>query len=27
LSGGYRCGTTINLNGSTAWQRIVLHRD
>jgi cysteine-rich repeat protein len=26
LSPGFRCGTTSNLNGSTAWERIVLHR-
>jgi len=27
LAGGYRCGISLNLNGSTAWQRVVLHRD
>src|SRR6266853_272442 len=27
LFGGYRCGVTTSLNGSTAWQRVVLHRD
>ena len=27
LSGGFRCGATTGLNGSTAWQRVVLHRD
>lgn len=27
LFGGYRCGTNLGLNTSTAWQRVVLHRD
>ena len=27
LSGGWRCGVTEGLNASTAWQRVVLHRD
>ncbi|MGB5081774.1 MAG: hypothetical protein WBO23_13640 [Burkholderiales bacterium] len=27
LNAGWRCGATESLNGSTAWQRVVLHRD
>jgi hypothetical protein len=27
LAGGYRCGVTTGLNGSTAWERVILHRD
>ena len=27
LNGGYRCGATEGLNGSTAWERVVLHRN
>ncbi len=27
LNSGWRCGATEGLNGSTAWQRVVLHRD
>lgn len=27
LNGGWRCGATESLNGSAAWERVVLHRD
>jgi hypothetical protein len=27
IEGGYRCGTTTDLNGSTTWERIILHHD
>jgi hypothetical protein len=25
IDGGYRCGTTVDLNGSTTWERVILH--
>ncbi|MBI4700552.1 MAG: hypothetical protein HY744_05205 [Deltaproteobacteria bacterium] len=27
MSGGWRCGSTIDLNASTAWEKIVYHKD
>jgi hypothetical protein len=27
ISGGYRCGATVDLNDSTDWERIILHHD
>jgi hypothetical protein len=27
LNGGWRCGATTGLNGSSAWERVIYHRD
>jgi hypothetical protein len=27
ITGGYRCGSTLNLNGDATWERVILHRN